>query len=86
LDPRAGLDDMEKRKFLPPPGLEFRPLGRLSYKEANLERKMQITVNYPSSLSSMTSQHSQPPRKLRVPVYLKEGKRSAEDPEGSHTS
>jgi hypothetical protein len=26
--PRAGLDDLEKRKFLPPPGLELRPLGR----------------------------------------------------------
>jgi hypothetical protein len=27
VDPRAGLDDVEKRKFLPPPGLELRPLG-----------------------------------------------------------
>jgi hypothetical protein len=26
-NPRAGLDDMEKRKFLTPPGLELRPLG-----------------------------------------------------------
>jgi hypothetical protein len=26
--PRAGMDDVEKRKFLTPPGLEFRPLGR----------------------------------------------------------
>jgi hypothetical protein len=26
--PRACLDDMEKWKFLPPPGLELRPLGR----------------------------------------------------------
>jgi hypothetical protein len=25
---RAGLDDMEKRKFLTLPGLELRPLGR----------------------------------------------------------
>jgi hypothetical protein len=28
VDPRAGLDDVEKRKFLPPPGLELQPLGR----------------------------------------------------------
>jgi hypothetical protein len=28
VDPRAGLDDMEKRKFLTLPGLEFQPLGR----------------------------------------------------------
>jgi hypothetical protein len=28
MDPRAGLDDVEKRKFLTLPGLEFRPPGR----------------------------------------------------------
>jgi hypothetical protein len=28
VDPRAGLDDMEKLKFLTPPRLEFTPLGR----------------------------------------------------------
>jgi hypothetical protein len=28
VDPRAGPDDVEKRKFLTPPGLELRPLGR----------------------------------------------------------
>jgi hypothetical protein len=28
VDPRAGLDDVEKRKLLTPPGLELRPLGR----------------------------------------------------------
>jgi hypothetical protein len=28
VDPIAGLDDVEKRKFLTPPGLEFPPLGR----------------------------------------------------------
>jgi hypothetical protein len=28
MDPRAGLEDMEKRKFLNLPGLELRPLGR----------------------------------------------------------
>jgi hypothetical protein len=28
VDPRAGLDDVEKRKFLTLPGLELRPLGR----------------------------------------------------------
>jgi hypothetical protein len=30
LDLRAGLDEMEKRKFLTLPGLEIRPLGRPS--------------------------------------------------------
>jgi hypothetical protein len=28
VDPRAGLDDLEKRKYLTLPGLELRPLGR----------------------------------------------------------
>jgi hypothetical protein len=28
VDLRAGLDDLEKRKFLTPPGLELRPVGR----------------------------------------------------------
>jgi hypothetical protein len=28
VDPRAGLDDVEKRKFLTLPGLELRLLGR----------------------------------------------------------
>jgi hypothetical protein len=28
VDPRAGLDDMDKRKFLILPALELRPLGR----------------------------------------------------------
>jgi hypothetical protein len=28
VDLRAGLHDLEKRKFLTPPGLELRPLGR----------------------------------------------------------
>jgi hypothetical protein len=28
MGPRAGLDDLEKRKFLTLPGLELRPLGR----------------------------------------------------------
>jgi hypothetical protein len=28
VDLRAGLDDLEKRKFLTLPGLELRPLGR----------------------------------------------------------
>jgi hypothetical protein len=28
VNPRPGLDDVEKRKFLSLPGLELRPLGR----------------------------------------------------------
>jgi hypothetical protein len=28
MDPRTGLDDVERRKILPLPGLELQPLGR----------------------------------------------------------
>jgi hypothetical protein len=28
VDPRAGLDDVKKRKFLTSPGFELQPLGR----------------------------------------------------------
>jgi hypothetical protein len=34
MDPRAGLDDVEKRKFLTLPGLKLRPLGRPAHSEA----------------------------------------------------
>jgi hypothetical protein len=42
-DPRVGLDDAEKRKFLTLPGLELRPLGR-SARSQSLYR-----LSYPSS-------------------------------------
>jgi hypothetical protein len=42
--PTAGLDDMEKKKILPPPGLELRPLGR-SARSQSLYR-----LRYPGSL------------------------------------
>jgi hypothetical protein len=32
VDLRAGLNEMEKRKFLTLPGLELRPLGRPAHK------------------------------------------------------
>jgi hypothetical protein len=35
VDPRAGLDDMEKWKFLTLPGLELRPLGRPGLEKSN---------------------------------------------------
>jgi hypothetical protein len=31
VGPRAGLDDVEKRKFLTLPRLEIRPLGRFTH-------------------------------------------------------
>jgi hypothetical protein len=43
VDPRAGLDDVEKRKFLILPGLELRPLDR-SARSQSLYR-----LRYPGS-------------------------------------
>jgi hypothetical protein len=34
VDPRAGLDDVEKRKFLTPQGLELRPLRRPAHRQS----------------------------------------------------
>jgi hypothetical protein len=34
VNPRAGLDDVEKRKFLTLPGLELRPLGRPAHSKS----------------------------------------------------
>jgi hypothetical protein len=56
VDPRAGLDDVEKRKLLTLPGLELRPLGRyprsqsvyrLSYPRSNLKQLKHIYLEYP---------------------------------------
>jgi hypothetical protein len=44
VDPRAGLEDVEKRKFLIIPGLELRPLG-LPARSQSLYR-----LRYPGSL------------------------------------
>jgi hypothetical protein len=46
VDPRADMDDMEKYKFLPQPGLELRPLGRLA-RSHSLYR-----LRYPGSFGS----------------------------------
>jgi hypothetical protein len=44
LGPRTGMDDVERRKILPLPGLEFRPLGRPA-RSQSLYR-----LSYPGSL------------------------------------
>jgi hypothetical protein len=40
VDPRAGLDDVEKRKFLHLPGLELRPLGRAARSQSLYNRSI----------------------------------------------
>jgi hypothetical protein len=43
VDPRAGLDDVEKTKFLTLPGLELQPLGRLA-RSQSLYRQLKNPV------------------------------------------
>jgi hypothetical protein len=47
VDPRTGLDDMEKIKFLTIPGFELRPLGRVASSQS-LYR-----LSYPGSYHEM---------------------------------
>jgi hypothetical protein len=47
VNPRAGLDDVEKSKFLTLPGLELRPLGRPA-RSQSLYR-----LRYPGSLTTI---------------------------------
>jgi hypothetical protein len=47
VDPRTGLDDVEKRKFLILPGLELRFLGR-PFRSQSLYR-----LRYPGSMSPL---------------------------------
>jgi hypothetical protein len=55
VDPRAGLDDVEKSKFLTLPGLELRPLGRPA-RSQSLYR-----LRYPGSFITCSSpQNSNP--------------------------
>jgi hypothetical protein len=44
VDPRAGLDDLEKRKFLTLPGLELQTLDRPA------RRQSQCRLRYPGSV------------------------------------
>jgi hypothetical protein len=44
VGPRAGLDTVQKRKFLPLPGLELRPLG------CPARRQSLYRMRYPGSL------------------------------------
>jgi hypothetical protein len=44
VDPRAGLDDVEKRKFLTLLGLELRPLGRPTRSQSAVDKAQNLIV------------------------------------------
>jgi hypothetical protein len=48
VDPRASLNDMEKRRFLALLGLELRPLGRPAHSQSLCR------LHYPGCLSAST--------------------------------
>jgi hypothetical protein len=46
VDPRAGMDDAEKKKFLTLPGLELRPLGRPASRYTDCANLSPIIVRF----------------------------------------
>jgi hypothetical protein len=55
--PRAGLDELEKRKFLTLPGLELRPLG-LPARSQSLYR-LRYPGSYPSGRTKKNNEQAQ---------------------------
>jgi hypothetical protein len=51
VDPRSGLDDVEKRKFLTLPGLELRPHGLPARSISGLKFPRQFLVPLPPKFS-----------------------------------
>jgi hypothetical protein len=54
VEPRAGLDDVEKRKFLKVPGLELRPLGRPARKQSLYRLLYPGSCRLPVSILNIT--------------------------------
>jgi hypothetical protein len=52
VDPRAGMDDVEKRKFLTIPGLELRLLGHPARSQSQMKiiNFVEIVFSYPFPL------------------------------------
>jgi hypothetical protein len=61
MDARASLDGLEKRKFLPPPGLELRPLGR-PVRRQSLYRLRYPGSYYPEGLKKIMTKFNQDSR------------------------
>jgi hypothetical protein len=54
VDPRAGLNDMEKRKFLILPELELEPLGRAAHSQSLYRLSYRGSPNSINRLGSLT--------------------------------
>jgi hypothetical protein len=67
VDPRAGLDDVEKRKFLTLPRLELRPLGRPT-RSLSLYRLLELL-----SIQNIYffRQHKNSLRGIQMNIYIK---------------
>jgi hypothetical protein len=64
VDPRAGLDDMEKRKFFTLPGLVLRPLGRPA------RRLSLYRLSYPGSWEKLYELKFRPVYALHLFYFL----------------
>jgi hypothetical protein len=52
VDARAGLDDVDKRKFLALPGLELRPVGRPARSQSLYKLFRRATLKKPNDILS----------------------------------
>jgi hypothetical protein len=75
VDPRAGLDDLENRKFLTLPGLELRPLSHPArsqslYRLRNF-REANISIKFMDSISVLwTTRNNRPGGSILNSVML----------------
>jgi hypothetical protein len=67
MGPRAGLDDVEKRKFLPLPGLELRHLGRPA-RSQSLYRPQRYRLRYPGSTPVKVPKNARIRVEYNVPI------------------
>jgi hypothetical protein len=70
MDPRAGLDDVEKRQFLILLGLELRPLRRPSRSQSLYRIRMGRGSNLISEYSNTTGRLLIAPQESRRPQYI----------------
>jgi hypothetical protein len=70
VDPRAGLDDVENRKFLTLPALEFRPLGHPVHSQSLYRLRYRSSYLYSVTTEKFLNGNSIIPRPLPSACFL----------------
>jgi hypothetical protein len=102
VDPRAGLEDVEKRKFLTLPGLELRPFGRTARSQSLYRLRLMFMCTVfsaafcevsglitPTSCPYSSTRHvsvSQGPSSNSPHKYARESRPRVPKPVQSHTN